>query len=102
MFKQWTSTLDLGVAQKIAVAWAQMHTGVGWSIFDDVSSPLPHFSESHWLRVLRNFLKSIGGRFRLDTTFVPPLQRAHDSYIMDHVLSSGRFTDKQIREVYYC
>jgi hypothetical protein len=67
-----------------------------------VSTPIPQFNESKWLRVLRNFLKSIGGQLRLDQTYVPPLQRAYDSYIMDHVMSSQLFTDKQVREINYC
>jgi hypothetical protein len=36
-FKHWTSTPTLGVAQRIALAWAQMQTGVEWSVFFDVA-----------------------------------------------------------------
>jgi hypothetical protein len=62
LYKHWSSSLQLNSAQRIAVSWAQLHTGVGWSILYDVNTPLPHFVESHWLRSLRNFLRSIQGR----------------------------------------
>jgi hypothetical protein len=100
--KHWTSTLDIGRAQRIAVSWSQMHTGVSWSIFLDVETPLPHFQESHWLRSVRNFLKSIHGSFRLDHSYVPSIQRIHDSHIMDHVLSSGQFRPIEVRAINYC
>jgi hypothetical protein len=102
LLKHWTSTLDIGTAQRIPVAWAQMHTGVGWSVFLDVETPLPQFRESHWLRSLRSFLKSINGSIRLYHTYIPPLQHQHDSYIMDHVLSSGFFKEAEIRCINYC
>ena len=82
LFKHWTSTLPLGTAQRIALSWAQLNTGVGWSILNDVETPLPHFDESHWIRVLRNFLRSINGSIRLDKTYVPTIQRVNDSHIM--------------------
>jgi hypothetical protein len=44
LYKHWSSTLQLNSVQRIAVSWAQFHTGVGWSIFYDVKTPLPHFS----------------------------------------------------------
>jgi hypothetical protein len=79
-----------------------MHTGVGWSIFLDVETSLPQFQESHWLRSVRNFLKSIHGSICLNQLYVPSLQRTHDSYIMDHVLSSGQFCPIEVRAINYC
>jgi hypothetical protein len=102
LMKHWTSTLDIGRAQRIAVSWAQMHTGIGWSIFLDVETTLPHFQESHWLRSMRSFLKSIQGSICLDHLYVPSLQRTHDSHIMDHVLSSGQFRPIEVRAINYC
>ena len=99
--KHWTSTLQPGKALRIAVSWAQFNTGVGWSIFDNVKTSLPHF-ESEWLRVLRDFLKSINARFRLDNPYVPKPQRINDSYIMDHVLASKTFKPIDICRINYC
>ena len=67
-----------------------MNTGVSWPILYNVDPPLPHF-ESQWLRVLRDFLKSINARLRLDHTYIPKLQRVNDSPIMDHVLLCKSF-----------
>ena len=101
LVKHWTSALPPGKAQRIAVAWSQVNVGVSWSIFRDVSTPLPHF-ESQWLRVLRNFLHTIKGQLRFDNPYVPAVQRYNDSHIMDHVLASGQFTDAAIKQVNYC
>ena len=100
ILKHWTSALPPGKAQRIAVAWSQVNVGVSWSIFHDVATPLPHF-EAQWLRVLRNFLHSIDGKLRFDNDYVPKPQRYNDSFIMDHVLASGQFTPKEIRQVNY-
>ena len=54
LFKHWTSTLKPGLGQQIAISWAQVNTGVGWSILYDVATPFPHF-KSEWLQVLHNF-----------------------------------------------
>ena len=78
-----------------------MNAGVGWSILENVTTPLPHL-ESEWLRVLRDFLKSINAQLRLDNTYTPKLQRINDSYIMDHVLESKMFSPADIRLVNYC
>jgi hypothetical protein len=102
LYKHWSSTLQLNSVQRIAVSWAQFHTGVSWSIFYNVTTPLPHFVESHWLRSLRNFLCSIQGRLRLNATYVPALQRDYNTFIMDHVLQSQLFTAQQIRRINYC
>lgn len=99
--KNWTHQLEIGQLLRVAVAWAQINVGVGYSIFEDVTSSLPHF-ESKWLDSLRQFLRLIQGRLRLDKTFVPEIQRVNDSHIMDHVLERGNFTPSQIRKINYC
>ena len=99
--KHWNHRLEPGQLLRVAVAWAQINTGVGYSIFENVISSLPHF-ESKWLDSMRTFLRLIGGSLRLDVTFVPEIQRVNDSYIMDHVLERGSFTKKQIKKINYC
>jgi exonuclease III len=85
---------------KIAIAWAQYAVGTGKSIYSDTMTPLPHF-ESKWLKSLRQFLGDVDGSIEMDNP-VLPIQRHHDSYIMDHVLASGKFTDKEICQINYC
>jgi hypothetical protein len=102
MFKHWTSQLPLRSFLRIAVTWAHLLTGVSYSIFYKVHSILPHFDESHWLRSLRNFLRTVNGRLSFEDPFIPPIQRKHDSYIMDHVLASNEFKPHKIRSINYC
>jgi hypothetical protein len=99
--KHWMSKVDIGIAQCIAVSWAQMLTGVSWSILHNAETPLPHFQESHWFCSLRTFLQLINGLIRGDSSYVPTIQRKNDSHIMDHVLSSGVFTASDVCAINY-
>ena len=38
---------------------------------------------------IRTFLRSVQGTVELGDHKIPPLQREHDSYLMDHVLQAG-------------
>jgi hypothetical protein len=99
--KHWSHQTEPGSLLHIAVAWAQLNVGVGFSIFNDVVTSLPHF-ESEWLRSVRDFLRIVQGRLRLDVSFVPEIQRVNNSFIMDHVLERGDFTHKEVRKINYC
>ena len=99
--KNWTHTMEIGKLLRIAVAWAQVNTGVGYPIFEHVIPSLPHF-ESKWLNMMRHFLRMIQGRLRLSETFLPEIQRVNDSFIMDHVLERGTFSPPEIRRINYC
>ena len=99
--KHWNHQQEPGQLLRIAVAWAQVNTGVGYSILENVVPSLPHI-ESKWLDSLRHFLRLIDGKLRLNTTYVPEIQRVNDSYIMDHVLERGSFTRRQIQKINYC
>ena len=99
--RHWRSPSQAGTLLKIAVAWTQLSAGTCTSFLDDVDTPLPHL-EVKWLSSLREYLKHIRGYLELDETFVPPLQRLDDSYIMDHILHSQRFTKAQIHLINCC
>jgi hypothetical protein len=86
-FTHWSATLPVGAALRIAVAWAQLHTGVGWLIFPDADTTLPQFEESQWLRVL------ISASLRADH---------NDSYIMDHALQCQLFKPVKIQRINFC
>jgi hypothetical protein len=68
--------------------------------------PGRHYSISHmeacWFASLRIFLGCIGSHLEVDNDFVLPIQRDHDSYIMDLVLESDNFTTKEILQINYC
>jgi hypothetical protein len=99
--KQWSHRTEPGSLLQIAVAWVQLNVGVGFSIFNDVVTSLPHF-ESEWLHSVQDFLRFVQGRLRLDTSFVPGIQQVNDNFIMDHVLERGNFSHKEVRKINYC
>jgi hypothetical protein len=99
--RQWRKNSLAGKLLRIAVSWFQSQVGVSFSILESVCNPLPHL-ESKWLRSLRMFLASINAKLRLDTPYLPELQRLHDVCIMDAILSSGKFNSTEICKLNYC
>ena len=87
--------------QRIAIAWCQLMAGTGTSILHDVDTRLPHL-ETKWIPAVRSFLQSIRARIELEEDYVPPTQRERDSYLMDYVTKSPKFTDAEVRLINYC
>jgi hypothetical protein len=85
--KFWCTKTDTGKLLRAAVAWLQLHIGVGFSLLDNVTTVIPHLATC-WLPSLRTFLASINGTIQLEQTYVPPIQRVHDEYIMDTMANS--------------
>jgi hypothetical protein len=54
--KHWSHPTKPGILLRIAVPWAQVFVGVGYSIFVNLVSNLPHF-ESKWLHSVQDFLR---------------------------------------------
>lgn len=86
---------------RCALSWGQLQAGIGTPILMTPSISLPHY-EQRFIASMRDFLASIGAQLEVDCSFVPPLQREHDFYLMDLALGSRRFTPKQIKLVNYC
>ena len=99
--KHWRSNSTAGKLLRIAVSWFQYQLGTSFSFLENVTTPLPHL-ESKWLQSLRDFLASIQSSLHLDDTSLSPLQRHHDSHIMDSILASGKFTAAEVRRLNYC
>ena len=78
-----------------------MTAGTSYSIFQRVYDDLPHL-ESKWFASMRSFMARVNASFELDHNGVPPLEREHDSHIMDVILESNRFTAAQTRRINYC
>ena len=57
---------------------------------------------SKWLKSLREYMKHVGGWIELDNEYIPTAERVHDGYIMDMILTSQQFNDKEIRQLNYC
>jgi hypothetical protein len=85
----------------IAIQWIQVSIGTGKFFLQDVLTPLPH-SESKWFMSLQEYLATIKGSLEVNIPVMPPLQRQGDFYLMDSVLSSNKFNNKEIRLNNYC
>ena len=100
--KHWRApNTQPGTLVRIALAWTQLNAGTGTSILTDVQTPLPH-CESKWFKALRSFLHSIDVSLELDDSYVLPLQRENDFYLMDRIITEGTFTDSQLTLINYC
>ena len=93
--RHWRSNSQAGRLLRIALCWVQFSAGTGTSILQDTKTHLPHL-ESKWIKSLRIFLRSIGATLEIDTTFVQPLQREFDHYLMEMILLSGKFNEVEI------
>ena len=99
--KYWRSPCQGGKLLRIAVAWTQLNLGTSRSFLQDTATRLPHM-ESKWLKSLRDYLKYVNGSIEIDQTYIPTLERVHDFFIMDAILDSHRFSDKEIQQINYC
>ena len=100
--KLWRSPeSQAGKLLRVAYSWAQYSVGTGTPIMQDTTAKWPHF-ESKWLQLLRQYLRDIGGTIRVLDIFIPKLQRRHDLFLMDEVLSSKKFGSAAIKRINYC
>ena len=90
-----------GKALRITMAWAQYCAGISISILEYTERPLPHL-EAKWIASLRRYLVDVKGHLELDDSFMPQLQRQADEFIMDIVITSGKFQPCEIRRINYC
>ena len=99
--RQWRSDTSVGKMLQCVLAWTQMAVGTSYSILENTTTKLPHM-EVKWIASLRNFLAYIKARLLLHISGVPTIQRQGDSFIMDHVLESHKFSAAEIRKINYC
>lgn len=99
--RHWRQNTVAGQLLKNVVAWAQFTTGMASPILETPSAHIPHL-ESRWLASLRDYLACINTEMHLDSTGLPPLEREHDGYIMEMILQSQQYTDKEIIRLNYC
>jgi hypothetical protein len=99
--KHWRARDDAGRLLRIALAWVQYQSGRGTPILDDVHYTIPYL-ESRWIPSLRRSLAQIDARFMLDKTYVAPIQREQDEYLMTHIQDSTVFSDRELHIMYCC
>jgi hypothetical protein len=86
--KFWRTKADTGKLLQVAIAWLQLHTGVGVSLLNNMTTMIPLIATG-WLPSLRTFIASIQGTIQLDHDYVPPIQWVHDKYD-DNELGRGK------------
>jgi hypothetical protein len=99
--RHWRKCTEVGKMLECTLAWAQLNVGVSFPILEYTLLDLPHL-ESKWIASIRVYLASIRAGLQLDRPGLPALQRQGDSFIMDYVLDSKKFTRGEIRRINYC
>lgn len=99
--KHWRTDNDASRLLRIAVSWTQLHLGTSFCFLKDTETPLPHMP-GRWLKSLRVFLSTIRGSLDLDKSYLPPIQRENDMYLMDMVLHASCFSDTEICQINHC
>ena len=99
--RNWRKNTVAGQLLRVLVAWCNFSVGMGSSVVTDVYTPLPHL-ESMWIGSLREYLASVGAWLETDDTFVQPLERVNDDYIMERIVHSHQFTPAQTKTLNYC
>jgi hypothetical protein len=100
--KCWRSPDSIqGKLLQITMAWAQFCVGTSTPILSETTNKLPHL-EAEGLPSMRQYMKDVEGTIELEESFVAPLQREQDEFLMDIALQSGRFKPAEIKRVNYC
>jgi hypothetical protein len=99
--KYWRTYTPAGRLLCIATSWTQLHIGTSRFFLQDTTTHIPHL-QGQWLWSLRTFLSRIDASIEVDNPYLPPLQRKHDTFIMDQILQSGSFKPAEIITINYC
>ena len=101
VLRHWRANTPTGFLLRNLVEWVNYSLGMPRCFLEDVHTDFSHM-ESKWFGSLRQYLKSTDLWIALDSSGIPPLERVHDSYIMDSIIRSKQFTRTQIRRLNYC
>ena len=99
--RNWRQNSEAGKLLKCVVAWAQYTTGMATPILETPAVALPHL-EAKWLKSLRQYLRDTNAAIQVDSTGQPQLERKHDGYIMECIVQSQQFSEKEIVRLNYC
>ena len=92
---------DCNMMFRITFCWAQLNTGMGFALLEHPQLSVPHF-ECKWLDSMRQGLATIQASLEMSESFVVPIARDGDGYLMDAVCDCQRFTKSQIRQINAC
>jgi hypothetical protein len=86
---------------QIALAWAQLASGVGFPILEYPDQAIPTM-EDPLLNAIRLGLTHLNASIRLHDNLVRPLSRQSDFYIMECLQAFGNFSKTESLHVNYC
>jgi hypothetical protein len=86
---------------RIALAWAQLASGVGCPILEYPGQAIPTL-EDPFLQGIRSGLPHLKASSRLHDNRVRPLSRQGDFYIMERLEAFGNFSPTESLQVNYC
>ena len=86
---------------RIMLSWAQLGTGMGFSLLEWPKKYVPHL-ECAWTQSIRQGLADIGSRIECHQTFVYKPRRTQDGHIMDAICAGKQFTALDIRRINGC
>jgi hypothetical protein len=86
---------------QVNISRLQQIAGISKPVLESPHLRLPHL-EGSWLTHFRESLTTIRASIQIANLRPIPLQRSHDAYIMDSILSSQQFSDREIRFINYC
>jgi hypothetical protein len=99
--KHWRTHTIVSRTLRIALAWSQKQTGFSLPILQYPQSAAPHL-EARWIRSLREALLNVQGSIIVDRPYTIAPERTNDRHIMDWIIESKKFYDKDIRILNYC
>jgi hypothetical protein len=99
--KFWRTDGQVSTMLRIAVSWYQQHSGVSFSLFDDVHTPIL-YTAARWLHARCTFLATVDSQLELGNTYVPQSQRHRDTHLMDIVVTHEAFPPEIQAILNYC
>ena len=84
----------------IALQWAQFTLGTSTPLLEDTEPCL--YSESKWITSIQTFLVRFGIQITYQQSYVLPLQRENDAYLMELFKQNGTYSDQELHRINHC
>ncbi len=92
---------DHNIMFRIAFMWAQLNTGMGFHLLEYPGLSVPHL-ECKWMESMRSGLAALQGSIQCIENFIVPIAQEGDTYIMDAICESKKFTKNEVRQINAC
>jgi hypothetical protein len=99
--KHWRTDTIISKMLRMTLAWAQWIAGTSSPILQSPKTPLPHL-EARWIASLRQSLTDANMHVTIHDPFIVQPERLGDVHLMDWILNSKRYDNKQIRILNCC